>query len=91
MIYGETGTGKEILAQSIHQLSRRKDKPLVVFNCAAVPESLIESILFGTVAGAYTGSTNRKGLLETAHEGTLFLDELNSMSPAMQAKLLRVL
>lgn len=91
MIYGETGTGKEILAQSIHQLSRRKEKPLVVLNCAAVPESLIESILFGTVAGAYTGSTNRKGLLEAAHEGTLFLDELNSMSPAMQAKLLRVL
>lgn len=91
LIYGETGTGKEILAQSIHGLSRRRDKPLVVLNCAAVTESLVESILFGTVAGAYTGATNRKGLLEAANGGTLFLDELNSMPLPMQAKLLRVL
>jgi arginine utilization regulatory protein len=63
LIYGETGTGKEILAQSIHGLSRRRHKPLVVLNCAAMPESLVESILFGTVAGAYTGATNHKGLL----------------------------
>lgn len=91
LIYGETGTGKEILAQSIHGLSRRRDRPLVVLNCAAVPESLVESILFGTAAGAYTGATNRKGLLEAANGGTLFLDELNSMALPMQAKLLRVL
>lgn len=91
LIYGETGTGKEILAQSIHGLSRRRDKPLVIMNCAAVPESLVESILFGTVSGAYTGATNRKGLLEAANGGTLFLDELNSMALPMQAKLLRVL
>ncbi len=91
LIYGETGTGKEILAQSIHGLSRRRNKPLVVLNCAAMPESLVESILFGTVAGAYTGVTNHKGLLEAANGGTLFLDELNSMALPMQAKLLRVL
>ncbi len=91
LIYGETGTGKEILAQSIHGLSRRRHKPLVVLNCAAMPESLVESILFGTVAGAYTGATNHKGLLEAANGGTLFLDELNSMALPMQAKLLRVL
>ncbi len=91
MIYGETGTGKEIIAQSIHGLSQRRNKPLIVLNCSAVPETLVESILFGTVPGAYTGATNRQGLLEAANGGTLFLDELNSMSPAMQAKLLRVL
>lgn len=91
LIVGDTGTGKEIVAQSIHALSRRKNHPLVVLNCAAVPETLVESILFGTVKGAYTGATNREGLFEAANGGTLFLDELNSMTLTMQAKLLRVL
>lgn len=91
LIAGETGTGKEILAQSIHRASRRRDAPFVALNCAAVPENLIESILFGTVKGAFTGSSDKAGLLEEANQGTLFLDELNSMSLAMQAKVLRAL
>ena len=91
MIIGETGTGKEILAQSIHRASPRHDKPFVALNCAAVPESLIESALFGTAKGSFTGSMERPGLFEEADGGTLFLDELNSMSQAMQSKVLRVL
>ncbi len=88
MIYGETGTGKEIIAQAIHTLSGRRGD-FVSQNCSAIPISLLESTLFGTVKGSYTGSENRKGLLELANGGTLFLDELNSMDIELQGKLLR--
>lgn len=91
LIVGETGTGKEIIAQSIHRASARKKAPFVALNCAAIPEGLIESILFGTAKGSFTGSADKKGLLEEADQGTLFLDELNSMSLSMQAKVLRAL
>lgn len=91
LLVGETGTGKEIFAQSIHYASPRQKEKFVSLNCAAVPENLIESILFGTTKGAFTGSTERAGLFEEAGGGTLFLDELNSMSLAMQSKLLRAL
>lgn len=91
LIQGETGTGKEIFAQGIHALSSRRNEKFVAVNCAAFPESLIEGMLFGTVKGAFTGSTDKVGLIEEANHGTLFLDELNSMSLGMQAKLLRVL
>lgn len=91
LIVGETGTGKEILAQSIHRSSPRKKAPFVALNCAAMPEGLIESILFGTAKGSFTGSSDKPGLLEEADKGTLFLDELNSMSLSMQAKVLRAL
>jgi len=91
LIYGETGTGKEMFAQSIHEESRRKDKKFLAINCAAVPETLIESTLFGTTKGAFTGSVERAGLLEEVNGGTLFLDELNSMSLSMQSKILRVI
>lgn len=91
LIQGETGTGKELFAQGIHSLSSRRNGKFVAVNCAAFPESLIEGMLFGTVKGAFTGSTDKAGLIETANHGTLFLDELNSMSLSMQAKLLRVL
>ncbi len=91
MIYGETGTGKELLAQSIHNASRRADGPFLAINCAALPENLLEGILFGTEKGAYTGAERRPGLLEQADGGTLLLDELNSMDINLQAKLLRVL
>lgn len=91
MIYGETGTGKELIAQSIHNASSRKDGPFLAINCAAIPENLLESMLFGTEKGAYTGAESRAGLFEQAHGGTLLLDELNSMSMTLQAKLLRVL
>lgn len=91
LIVGETGTGKEIIAQSIHRASARKKAPFVALNCAAIPEGLIESILFGTAKGSFTGSADKKGLLEEADKGTLFLDELNSMSLSMQAKVLRAL
>jgi len=91
LIYGETGTGKEIIAQSIHNSSRRKDKKFVAQNCAAIPENLLESIFFGTSAGSFTGATNRPGLFEQAEGGTLLLDELNSLPIFMQAKLLRAL
>ena len=90
MLIGETGTGKEIFAQSIHKSSTRSDKPFVAVNCAAVPETLIESMLFGTQRGAFTGSENKAGLFEEANGGTLFLDEVNSMSLSMQSKILRV-
>lgn len=90
LIQGETGTGKEIFAQGIHNLSSRKNEKFVAVNCAAFPESLIEGLLFGTTKGAFTGSTDKMGLIEEANHGTLFLDELNSMSLGMQAKLLRV-
>lgn len=91
LIYGETGTGKELFAQSIHNSSPYADQPFVAINCAAVPESLFESILFGTVKGSFTGAQNLQGVFEQAGNGTLFLDEINSMPIAMQAKLLRVL
>jgi arginine utilization regulatory protein len=91
LVYGETGTGKELFAQSIHNESNRKNKKFIPLNCAAVPENLIEGILFGTEKGAFTGSENKNGLFFQADEGTLFLDELNSMSLNMQSKLLRVI
>ncbi|RKD28010.1 arginine utilization regulatory protein [Caminicella sporogenes DSM 14501] len=91
LIYGETGTGKELFAQSIHYESRRKEKPFIAQNCAAIPETLLESILFGTSKGSFTGAVDRPGLFEQASGGTLFLDEINSMSLPLQAKLLRVL
>ncbi len=91
LIYGETGTGKELFAQSIHEQSFRKNKKFLAINCASVPETLIEGILFGTTKGAFTGSIDRVGLLEEADGGTLFLDELNSMSLSMQSKILRVI
>ncbi|MBQ4093134.1 MAG: sigma 54-interacting transcriptional regulator, partial [Firmicutes bacterium] len=91
MLTGMTGTGKELFAQSIHSVSRRAGKPFLAINCAAIPETLIEGLLFGTVKGAYTGAINRKGLFLEADGGTLFLDEVNSMPLASQAKLLRAL
>ena len=91
MIYGETGTGKEVFAQAIHNASERRDKPFIAQNCAALPDTLLESILFGTSKGAFTGATENKGLFELADGGTLFLDEINSMPLFLQSKLLRVL
>ena len=91
LIYGETGTGKELFAQSIHSASKRKDGPFIVQNCSAIPNTLLESIFFGTVKGSYTGAESRKGLFELADSGTLFLDEINSMDINMQSKILRVL
>lgn len=91
MIYGETGTGKELFAQSIHNASSRKDRPFLAINCAAIPENLLEGLLFGTERGAYTGAERRAGLFEQANGGTLLLDELNSMNVNLQSKLLRVL
>lgn len=90
-IYGETGTGKELIAQSIHYASSRKDKPFIAQNCAALPESLLEGLLFGTSRGGFTGAVDRAGLFEQANGGTLLLDEINSMPYELQAKLLRVL
>ena len=91
MIYGETGTGKELIAQSLHNASRRAHGPFLAINCAALPENLLEGLLFGTERGAYTGAESRAGLLEQANHGTLLLDELNSMNINVQSKLLRVL
>jgi arginine utilization regulatory protein len=91
LIIGETGTGKELFAQSIHNGSSRSSKPFISQNCAALPDSLIESILFGTKKGAFTGSIERPGLFEQANGGTLLLDEINSLNPNLQAKLLRVI
>ena len=93
LIYGENGTGKELFSQSIHNGSRRKDGPFVAVNCAALTESLLESELFGYVAGAFTGARKegKAGLFELAHNGTIFLDEINSMSLSLQAKILRVI
>lgn len=91
LIYGETGTGKELFAQALHVLSNRKDKPFIAQNCAAIPVNLLESMFFGTERGGFTGAESKKGLFELANGGTLFLDEINSMDTAMQAKLLKVL
>ena len=91
LIVGETGTGKEVFAQSIHDYGKRNREPFIGINCSAIPENLLESILFGTVKGAFTGAIDSSGLFEEAGEGTLFLDELNSMPINMQTKLLRVL
>lgn len=91
LIYGETGTGKELFAQSMIDYSQVPKSKVVIQNCAAVPENLMESILFGTVKGVYTGAENMKGLFEQADGGVLFLDELNSIPYGVQSKLLRVL
>lgn len=92
LISGETGTGKEVLAQAIHRMGSRADKPFMAINCAAVQDTMLESELFGHEAGAFTGAQKRKkGLMEVADGGILFLDEISSMSPDMQAKLLRAL
>ncbi len=91
MIYGETGTGKEMFAQSIHNASPYMNGSFVAVNCAAIPDNLLESTLFGTVKGAFTGAVDSPGLFEKAENGTIFLDEINSMPIALQAKLLRAL
>lgn len=91
MIWGESGTGKEIFAQAIHAQSTRSEQPFIPINCAAIPENLLEGLLFGTMKGAYTDSTDQAGLFEQASGGTLLLDELNSMSLGLQSKLLRVI
>ena len=89
VILGETGTGKSLLAKIIHEAGTRKDKPFIAVNCAAIPETLMESAFFGYVKGAFTNAHSAsRGFLEAAHEGTLFLDEVAELSPAMQAKLL---
>ena len=91
LVVGETGTGKELIVQSIHSASPRRDQPFIAQNCAAIPSSLLEGILFGTVKGAFTGAEDRPGLFELADGGTLFLDEIQAMPSDLQAKLLRVL
>ncbi|SDL37417.1 two component, sigma54 specific, transcriptional regulator, Fis family [Geoalkalibacter ferrihydriticus] len=92
LITGENGTGKELVARAIHNFSQRRDKPFVEVNCAAIPEDLIESELFGHEKGSFTGATAlRKGKFDLAHEGTLFLDEIGDMSLKTQAKVLRIL
>jgi arginine utilization regulatory protein len=91
LVVGETGTGKELIVQSIHSASSRRDQPFIAQNCAAIPGTLLEGILFGTAKGAFTGAEDRPGLFELADGGTLFLDEIQAMPIDLQAKLLRVL
>ena len=93
LIHGETGTGKEVFAQSIHNYSKRRDQPFVAINCAALPENILESELFGYVKGAFTGARKegKPGIFELAHNGTVFLDEIGEISTDVQAKLLRVI
>ncbi|PWW31326.1 arginine utilization regulatory protein [Cytobacillus oceanisediminis] len=92
LIYGETGTGKELVAQAVFSLSKNiHSAPFIAFNCAAIPEALLEGILFGTVKGSFTGAENKPGLFECANGGVIFLDEINSMPLNLQAKILRVI
>ena len=93
LIQGETGSGKEVFARQLHQASQRRERPFIAVNCAAIPENLIESELFGYVAGAFTGASSKgmQGLLEQANGGTLFLDEIGDMPLPLQTRLLRVL
>ncbi|MEZ8099477.1 sigma-54 interaction domain-containing protein [Vibrio bivalvicida] len=92
LITGESGTGKEVLARYVHEQSSRSEGPFIAVNCAAIPESMLEAVLFGHVKGAFTGATNsQSGKFEEANNGTILLDEIGEMSPAVQAKLLRVL
>ena len=91
LVYGETGTGKELVVSSIHNSGYRKNKPFIALNCAALPENILEGLLFGSRKGAFTGAENKKGIFEEANGGTIYLDEINSMPMALQAKLLRVL
>ena len=91
LIYGETGTGKELVAQSLHREGNRRAEKFISQNCAAIPATLLESILFGTVKGSFTGAENRKGLFEVSEGGTLFLDEINSMDLNLQTKLLKAI
>jgi DNA-binding NtrC family response regulator len=92
LLTGETGTGKELVARAIHARSAQRDRPLIKVNCAAIPEALLESELFGHTRGAFTGAVAaKKGRFALAHQGTIFLDEIGTISPAVQAKLLRVL
>ncbi len=91
LIYGETGTGKEMVAQSIHNLSDRFNNQYISVNCGAIPSNLFESLMFGTVKGSFTGSDNTTGLLEEANGGTLFLDEINSLDISLQVKLLKAI
>ena len=92
IIYGDTGTGKELVAKAIHLNSERKNKPFIIINCASIPENLLESELFGHSKGAFTGATfDKKGLFEAANKGSIFLDEIGEMSKSLQVKLLRVI
>ncbi|MCB2288964.1 sigma 54-interacting transcriptional regulator [Clostridium sp. CS001] len=91
LLYAETGSGKEVFSQSIHYDGIRKDKPFIPINCAAIPALLLEGMLFGTEKGGFTGAENKKGLFEEANHGTILLDEVNSLEPYLQSKLLRVL
>jgi transcriptional regulator with GAF, ATPase, and Fis domain len=92
LIYGETGTGKELVAAALHRLSRRGSEPYICVNCVGLPDGLVESELLGHVRGAFTGAfQERTGRFEAAHGGTLFLDEIGDISPAVQIRLLRIL
>lgn len=91
LLYGETGTGKELAAQSIHSAGRRRDKYFISQNCSAIPINLLEGLLFGTTKGSFTGAEDKAGIFEIASGGTIFLDEVNSMDMNMQAKILKVI